>query len=50
MVQSEPQTAVYKQVGNHAIFTVSAFQRRFHSIWTLFQQIQSRDAHFDFMG
>ena len=41
---------VYKQVGVHAIFTASAFQRRFRSIKTLFQQIQSRDAHFEFMG
>ena len=41
---------VYKQVGVHAIFTASAFQRRFRSIQTLFQQIQSRGAHFEFMG
>lgn len=41
---------VYKQAGVDAIFTGSAFQRRFRDIHTLSQQIQSRDAHFESVG
>jgi Acyl-CoA dehydrogenase, C-terminal domain len=40
----------YRAAGVDAIFTGSAFERRFRDIHTLSQQIQARGAHFEAVG
>jgi alkylation response protein AidB-like acyl-CoA dehydrogenase len=41
---------VYKAAGTSAIFPGTPFERRFRDIYTLSQQIQSRDSHFEAVG